>query len=108
MLVETGASEEKKMISNLRPYSRYELAVTVFNSKGEGPLSEMLSFTTPEGGENMGEIFGMEEGKVARLKRGEAIIKYEISLQMGGARYVEGRAGVCNCSLIRLNQRMPE
>lgn len=106
VLVETGASEEKKMISNLRPYSHYELAVTVFNSKGEGPLSEMLSFMTPEGGENMGEIFGMEESKVVRLKL------YEIWLQMGnsvgGARCVEGRAGVCNCRLIRSNQRMPE
>lgn len=52
MVVQTGASEEKKLISNLRPYSRYNLAVSVFNSKGEGPLSEALSFNTPEGGEN--------------------------------------------------------
>lgn len=52
MVVQTGASEEKKLISNLRPYSHYNLAVSVFNSKGEGPLSEALSFNTPEGGEN--------------------------------------------------------
>lgn len=52
VVVQTGAGEEKKLISNLRPYSRYNLAVSVFNSKGEGPLSEALSFNTPEGGEN--------------------------------------------------------
>lgn len=52
MVVQTGASEEKKLISNLRPYSHYSLAVSVFNSKGEGPLSEALLFNTPEGGEN--------------------------------------------------------
>lgn len=52
VVVQTGASEEKKLISNLQPYSHYDLAVSVFNSKGEGPLSETLLFTTPEGGEN--------------------------------------------------------
>lgn len=52
MVVQTGASEEKKSISNLRPYSHYDLAISAFNSKGEGPLSEKLSFMTPEGGEN--------------------------------------------------------
>lgn len=52
MVVETGANEEKKVISDLRPYSHYTLAVTVFNSKGEGPPSETLSFKTHEGGEN--------------------------------------------------------
>lgn len=51
VVVETGASEEKKVISGLRPYSRYDLTVTVFNSKGEGPPSEALSFNTHEGGE---------------------------------------------------------
>lgn len=52
MVVETGANEEKKVISDLRPYSHYDLTVTVFNSKGEGPPSETLSFKTHEGGEN--------------------------------------------------------
>lgn len=51
VVVQTGASEEKKSISNLRPYSHYDLAISAFNSKGEGPLSEKLSFMTPEGGE---------------------------------------------------------
>lgn len=51
VVVQTGASEEKKLISNLQPYSHYDLAVSVFNSKGEGPLSETLLFMTPEGGE---------------------------------------------------------
>ncbi|XP_071332274.1 neural cell adhesion molecule L1.2 isoform X2 [Trachinotus anak] len=49
VVVETGANEEKKVISDLRPYSHYTLAVTVFNSKGEGPASETLSFKTDEG-----------------------------------------------------------
>lgn len=55
VVVQTGANEEKKLISNLRPYSHYSLAVSVFNSKGEGPLSETLSFMTPEGGEKENE-----------------------------------------------------
>uniref|UniRef100_A0A3Q3K4I2 Neural cell adhesion molecule L1 n=1 Tax=Monopterus albus TaxID=43700 RepID=A0A3Q3K4I2_MONAL len=47
--VTTGANEGKKVVSNLRPYSHYTLAATVFNGKGEGPASEMISFKTPEG-----------------------------------------------------------
>ncbi|XP_074500502.1 neural cell adhesion molecule L1.2 isoform X1 [Sebastes fasciatus] len=49
VVVETGAGEEKKVISDLRPYSHYTLAVTVFNSKGEGPPSEPVPFKTREG-----------------------------------------------------------
>ncbi|KAM9829289.1 neural cell adhesion molecule L1.2 isoform 1-T3 [Syngnathus typhle] len=49
VIVETGANEERKVISNLRPYSRYGLTVSVFNSKGDGPPSEMMSFETEEG-----------------------------------------------------------
>lgn len=52
MVVETGANEERKVISGLRPFSHYTLAVSVFNSKGEGPPSEMVPFSTDEGGEN--------------------------------------------------------
>ncbi|XP_020785236.1 neural cell adhesion molecule L1.2 isoform X3 [Boleophthalmus pectinirostris] len=48
-VVETGPNEEKKMITDLRPYSHYELVATVFNSKGEGPPSETLTFSTDEG-----------------------------------------------------------
>lgn len=48
-VVETRASEEKKVINGLRPYSHYDLAVTVFNSKGEGPPSETVPFITDEG-----------------------------------------------------------
>ncbi|XP_018616034.2 neural cell adhesion molecule L1.2 isoform X1 [Scleropages formosus] len=47
--VETGANEEKKVLGGLQPYSRYAVSVTVFNSKGEGPPSEPISFDTPEG-----------------------------------------------------------
>lgn len=56
VVVETGANEEKKVISDLRPYSHYDLAVTVFNSKGEGPPSETIPFKTNEGGEKWGEV----------------------------------------------------
>uniref|UniRef100_A0A7N6BTT0 Neural cell adhesion molecule L1 n=1 Tax=Anabas testudineus TaxID=64144 RepID=A0A7N6BTT0_ANATE len=52
VVVWTGANEEKKVISNLRPYSHYVLTIKVFNSKGEGPNSEPLSFKTDEGGKN--------------------------------------------------------
>uniref|UniRef100_A0A8L0DNW0 Neural cell adhesion molecule L1-like n=1 Tax=Oncorhynchus mykiss TaxID=8022 RepID=A0A8L0DNW0_ONCMY len=47
--VETGPKEEKRVLGGLRPYSHYTLTVTVFNSKGEGPPSETLSFETDEG-----------------------------------------------------------
>ncbi|XP_061532086.1 neural cell adhesion molecule L1.2 isoform X3 [Phycodurus eques] len=49
VVVETGANEERKVIGDLRPYSHYTLTVGVFNSKGDGPPSEMLSFETDEG-----------------------------------------------------------
>ncbi|XP_014893399.1 neural cell adhesion molecule L1.2 isoform X3 [Poecilia latipinna] len=46
---ETGPNEKRKIISNLRPYSRYLLSVAVFNNKAEGPHSEPLPFDTEEG-----------------------------------------------------------
>ncbi|KAM3872144.1 neural cell adhesion molecule L1.1-like [Diretmus argenteus] len=42
----TGTSKE---VTGLRLYSRYELSVTAFNSKGEGPHSPPKHFSTPEG-----------------------------------------------------------
>ncbi|XP_078806767.1 neural cell adhesion molecule L1.2 isoform X2 [Oryzias latipes] len=45
----TEPNEERKVISNLRPFSKYDLAVTVFNNKGEGPYSETVPFMTEEG-----------------------------------------------------------
>lgn len=38
-------------VTGLRLYSRYQLTVTAFNSKGEGPHSPPHPFSTPEGGE---------------------------------------------------------
>ncbi|XP_068181177.1 neural cell adhesion molecule L1.2 isoform X1 [Antennarius striatus] len=49
LVIVTAAKEERKVISDLRPYSHYSLEVTVFNSKGEGPPSEKESFKTHEG-----------------------------------------------------------
>ncbi|KAM9350723.1 neural cell adhesion molecule L1.2 [Symphorus nematophorus] len=49
VVVKTGANEEMKVITDLRPYSHYTLAVTVLNSKGEGPPSEPVFFKTHEG-----------------------------------------------------------
>lgn len=37
-------------VTGLHLYSRYELSVTAFNSKGEGPHSPTHYFNTPEGG----------------------------------------------------------
>ncbi|CAN9516135.1 unnamed protein product [Ophioblennius macclurei] len=48
-VVETGPNEERKLISDLRPYSYYVVAVAVYNKKGEGPQSEALPFDTHEG-----------------------------------------------------------
>uniref|UniRef100_A0A7N8XV80 L1 cell adhesion molecule, paralog a n=1 Tax=Mastacembelus armatus TaxID=205130 RepID=A0A7N8XV80_9TELE len=45
VVLETGANEEKKVISSLTPYSHYTLVMTVFNSKGEGPASEIRRVT---------------------------------------------------------------
>ncbi|CAL8259399.1 unnamed protein product [Gadus morhua 'NCC'] len=48
-VVETGPGEEKRVVGGLRPYSHYSLTATVFNSKGEGPACEPLTFDTEEG-----------------------------------------------------------
>ncbi|XP_068566599.1 neural cell adhesion molecule L1.1-like isoform X2 [Cebidichthys violaceus] len=42
----TRTSEE---VTGLQLYSRYELSVTAFNSRGEGPRSPLHHFSTPEG-----------------------------------------------------------
>lgn len=49
LVVDTAATETKRLIGGLRPFSRYNVAVTVFNSKGEGPSSENNPFMTEEG-----------------------------------------------------------
>lgn len=61
MVIEAGASEEK-LINDLRPFSQYEVAVTVFNSKGEGPLSEPVPFRTDEGGKRVRPGTGAKTG----------------------------------------------
>lgn len=61
----TGPNEEKKVISNLRPFSSYNLAVTVFNNKGEGPPSDALPFETDEGGKGV-EGGAMEDEESCR------------------------------------------
>lgn len=71
VVVETGGSEEK-LISDLRPFSEYEVAVTVFNSKGEGPLSDPLSFNTDEGGKRARRTQGVDLARVPRLEWEEA------------------------------------
>ncbi len=77
IVVDTGANEEKKVITDLRPYSHYTLAVAVFNSKGEGPPSETLSFMTEEGGEkeNEREKLGTEGERGTTQKWREVIDK---------------------------------
>lgn len=65
MVIEAGVSEEK-LIGDLRPFSHYEVAVTVFNSKGEGPLSEPVSFRTDEGGKRARRTQGVDQARVPR------------------------------------------
>uniref|UniRef100_A0A3P9KWA6 Cell adhesion molecule L1-like b n=1 Tax=Oryzias latipes TaxID=8090 RepID=A0A3P9KWA6_ORYLA len=37
------------IVPGLKPYSEYKLTVRVFNSKGNGPTSDPVTFSTPEG-----------------------------------------------------------
>lgn len=39
------------IVPGLEPFSEYRLTVNVFNKKGNGPNSDPVTFTTPEGGE---------------------------------------------------------
>ncbi|KAK3518783.1 hypothetical protein QTP70_012734 [Hemibagrus guttatus] len=41
--------KEEEIVSGLEFYSNYELSITAFNSKGEGPLSSPKHIQTPEG-----------------------------------------------------------
>ncbi|MBN3301487.1 L1CAM protein, partial [Amia calva] len=41
-------SQTEKQVDDLRPFSRYRLEITAFNSRGEGPASEGDTFKTPE------------------------------------------------------------
>lgn len=80
MVIE-ASDDKEKTIPNLRPFSHYQVAVTVFNSKGEGPPSEPLSFKTAEGGKGIrkgGGELEVEKGRVPRLKWEEAVGKGEI------------------------------
>ncbi|XP_062396407.1 neural cell adhesion molecule L1.2 isoform X2 [Sardina pilchardus] len=49
VVLSTGPNEQKKTLRDLQPYSHYECSASVFNSKGEGPVSEPITFSTPEG-----------------------------------------------------------
>ncbi|XP_061842566.2 neural cell adhesion molecule L1.2 isoform X1 [Nerophis lumbriciformis] len=49
VVLATGANEERKVIGDLQPYSHYTLTVSVYNTKGDGPPCETLSFNTAEG-----------------------------------------------------------
>ncbi|XP_076875026.1 neural cell adhesion molecule L1.1 isoform X2 [Brachyhypopomus gauderio] len=49
VVVVEGDRKEEEILSNLEFYSNYELSITAFNNKGEGPHSEPSHFSTPEG-----------------------------------------------------------
>ncbi|XP_029011414.1 neural cell adhesion molecule L1.2 isoform X2 [Betta splendens] len=49
VVVETGPNEEKKVIGGLKPYSHYTVTIKAFNSKGEGPPADPVTFNTDEG-----------------------------------------------------------
>ncbi|CAL8280370.1 unnamed protein product [Boreogadus saida] len=44
-----GGNRSHGALPGLAPYSEYSLTVNVFNSRGNGPLSDAVSFLTPEG-----------------------------------------------------------
>lgn len=50
-MVAVQGTKTSAEVTGLRLFSRYELSVAAFNSKGEGPHSDPHHFTTPEGGE---------------------------------------------------------
>lgn len=50
-------------VTGLRLFSRYELSITAFNSKGEGPHSTPHHFRTPEGGECLSILPGPRPGE---------------------------------------------
>lgn len=39
------------MVPGLEPFSEYRLTVSVYNKKGNGPNSDPVTFSTPEGGQ---------------------------------------------------------
>ncbi|XP_062871146.1 neural cell adhesion molecule L1.1 [Trichomycterus rosablanca] len=49
VIVVKGDKNEEETLTGLEFYTDYELSITAFNSKGEGPLSDSTHFTTPEG-----------------------------------------------------------
>lgn len=51
--VEVRGDRTSVEVPDLRLFSRYELSVTVYNSKGEGPHSAPHGFRTPEGGRSV-------------------------------------------------------
>lgn len=50
-MVVVNSTTTWREVTGLQLYSRYELSVTAFNSRGEGPRSAPRLFSTPEGGE---------------------------------------------------------
>uniref|UniRef100_A0A8D3B140 Neural cell adhesion molecule L1 n=1 Tax=Scophthalmus maximus TaxID=52904 RepID=A0A8D3B140_SCOMX len=48
-VVEVRGTRTSEEVTGLRLFSRYEVSVTAFNSKGEGPHSQPHRFSTPEG-----------------------------------------------------------
>lgn len=62
-VVEVEGTNTSKEVDGLRWYWHYELSVTAFNSKGEGPHSPSRRFETPEGGE-----FNIKGGIMANNK----------------------------------------
>lgn len=51
-VVKVHGTKTSEVVSGLQLYSRYELSVSAFNSKGDGPRSTPLLLSTPEGGES--------------------------------------------------------
>lgn len=56
-VVQVHGTKTSAVVSGLRLYSRYELSVAAFNSKGDGPRSKPFYLSTPEGGESRRSLF---------------------------------------------------
>ncbi|KAJ6659836.1 hypothetical protein lerEdw1_018291 [Lerista edwardsae] len=98
------------IVSRLFPYSSYKLEMVVVNGRGDGPRSEMLEFTTPEGvngsksGRTMVENFSPNQTKFI-LQRMDPISRYRFNLR-GRTQIGEGEPATGE-SPVPLNEGSP-
>ncbi|KAI4872672.1 hypothetical protein NFI96_004121 [Prochilodus magdalenae] len=67
VIVVHGDRKEEEVLEDLESYSDYQLSMTAFNSKGEGPHSDPSHFSTPEGVPGAPSIQKLESPKETEL-----------------------------------------